>query len=129
MKSLKVDKGVEVNHEAVDQIQVTRDNFMSALEKDIKPAYGHKEEDFEGYMRNGVHIWDEGVQQILDDVNVLTKQIERVGSKTSKLSILLHGKIGTGIENFDYFKLVCEPTLVFFYVTKFTHGLYTIHFK
>jgi len=96
MKSLKVDKGVEVNHEAVDQIQVTRDNFMSALEKDIKPAYGHKEEDFEGYMRNGVHIWDEGVQQILDDVNVLTKQIERVGSKTSKLSILLHGKIGTG---------------------------------
>merc|ERR1719427_1100440 len=54
VRHVKVGTKVEIDTNAMDEIQVHMKDFMASLENDIKPAYGSKEEDFEGYMRNGV---------------------------------------------------------------------------
>lgn len=86
---------IKVNVEDVDEIQVCKSDFMVALENDIKPAYGSKEEDVEKYMRNGILMWGSPVQQVIEQGNLLVNQVHS-NVMTPLISMLLSGPAGSG---------------------------------
>ncbi|XP_077975296.1 vesicle-fusing ATPase-like [Styela clava] len=86
---------VQVDYETIENIKVCRNDFMAALENDIKPAYGSKEEDIEKFMRNGILMWGLPIQRVLDQGSLLVNQV-RSSVKTPLVSMLLTGAVGSG---------------------------------
>ena len=78
-----------------DAIAVTMDDFLRAIETDVRPAHGSKEDDFRKYMTNGILIWDTSVQDILDNGELYNRQVQNSG-KTPVVSVLLTGQCGSG---------------------------------
>jgi len=117
VRHVKVGTKVEIDTNAMDEIQVHMKDFMASLENDIKPAYGSKEEDFEKYMRNGVLVWDTSIQDILDHGKLYIQQVKN-STKTPLMSVLLTGETGCGktalavkiaLESQAPFIKICSP--------------------
>ena len=62
-RPIKATNKVTLDQEAAENLKVTRNDFMNALDGDIKLAFGVSAEDFELYIRNGILLWG---QQIKD---------------------------------------------------------------
>jgi vesicle-fusing ATPase len=75
-------------------ITVCMEDFARSLE-DIKPAFGQKENDFEGCIRNGISNFSTDFDKVLKTCNSLLDQV-RTSENTPLLSILLEGSAGCG---------------------------------
>jgi vesicle-fusing ATPase len=114
---IKVDSKVHVDPEAAEKVQVNMNDFRTALENDVKPAFGISTEDFEKYMRNGVVNWGSSVQRILENGQLFVQQTQ-YGDRTPLVSVLLEGPPGAGKtalattiaknSNFPFVK-ICSP--------------------
>lgn len=106
-----------MDENASDKFQVTREDFLSALAHDIKPAFGLNEEVLDRYIRNGIIIFDESVNAVLE-LGSLYIQTVRASNRDGIISVLLEGATGSGksclaaqiCKNSEFpFMKVCTP--------------------
>ena len=70
---------------------VSRNDFMLALETDIKPSFGTNEDALDNYMRRGIIIWDPSVQDVLDSGELCTTALKSANAD-GIFTLLLEGK-------------------------------------
>ncbi|XP_064646424.1 vesicle-fusing ATPase-like isoform X2 [Lineus longissimus] len=114
---IKASSKVEVDPEAVEKLQVTMDDFKSALENDIKPAFGVSSEQFDSFLKNGIISWSSNITKILEDGKLLVEQTQN-SVLTPLVTVLLEGPPNSGKtalaariakdSNFPFIK-VCTP--------------------
>lgn len=84
---------------------------------DIKPAFGLNEEALERYIKNGIIVWDDSVNAVLE-LGSLYIQTVRASSREGIITVLLEGPPGSGTtclaaqicKNSDFpFIKVCTP--------------------
>ncbi|CAH1249305.1 vesicle-fusing ATPase-like [Branchiostoma lanceolatum] len=92
---IKASNKVEVDPEAAEKVMVSKNDFLNALENDIKPAFGHQAEVFESYIQNDIISWGDPVHRVLDDGKLLVEQT-KVSEKTPLVSVLLEGPAMSG---------------------------------
>lgn len=94
-RPIKANNKVTIDQDAVEKLQITREDFMYALDGDIKPAFGISAEDFETYMRNGVLSFGPQIKDILEEGQLRIKQTIN-SEMTPLVTILLEGKPNSG---------------------------------
>ncbi|XP_053308898.1 vesicle-fusing ATPase [Spea bombifrons] len=116
-RHIKATNKVEVDMEKAERLQVTRSDFLTSLENDIKPAFGTNQEDYASYIMNGIIKWGDPVTRILDDGELLVQQTKN-SDRTPLVSVLLEGPPHSGKtalaakiseeSNFPFIK-ICSP--------------------
>lgn len=114
---IKAASKVEVDPEAMEKLLVNRNDFMHALEFDIKPAFGAAAEMLDNLLSRGIINWGSPVSQILEDGALYTEQV-RASETSGLVSILLEGPPNAGksalaaklakLSDFPFVK-VCSP--------------------
>lgn len=114
---IKAASKVEVDPEAMQKLLVCRDDFLNALENDIKPAFGAAAEMLENLLARGIINWGLPVSQILEDGGLYTEQV-RASETSGLVSILLEGPPNSGksalaaklakLSDFPFVK-ICSP--------------------
>lgn len=114
---IKAASKVEVDPEAMEKLLVNRNDFMYALENDIKPAFGTAAELLESFLARGIINWGSPLSHILEDGALYTEQV-RASESSSLVSILLEGPPNAGktalaaklakMSDFPFVK-VCSP--------------------
>lgn len=114
---IKAASKVEVDPEAMEKLLVCRDDFLNALENDIKPAFGAAAEMLENLLARGIINWGSPVSQILEDGGLYTEQV-RASANNGLVSILLEGPPNAGksalaaklakLSDFPFVK-ICSP--------------------
>ncbi|XP_029312509.1 vesicle-fusing ATPase-like [Cottoperca gobio] len=92
---IKASNTVEVNLETAEKLQVTRHDFMGALNNDVKPAFGTNQEDYATYIMNGIIRWGDPVSAVLEDGELLVQQTKN-SERTPLVSVLLEGPPNSG---------------------------------
>ncbi|XP_063218099.1 vesicle-fusing ATPase 1-like [Bacillus rossius redtenbacheri] len=92
---IKAASKVEVDPEAMEKLNVTREDFLHALEHDIKPAFGSSSELLEHFMGRGVINWGTPVSSLLEDGMLLIQQA-RATDASGLVSVLLEGPPNSG---------------------------------
>ncbi|GFS65439.1 vesicle-fusing ATPase 1 [Trichonephila inaurata madagascariensis] len=92
---IKAASKVEIDPEATEKIRVCRDDFMHALEYDIKPAFGTSSEQVERLVSQGIIIWGSPVASILEDGELFIQQA-RSPDTQGLVSVLLEGPPNSG---------------------------------
>ncbi|XP_050532726.1 vesicle-fusing ATPase 1-like [Daktulosphaira vitifoliae] len=114
---IKAGNKVEVDPEASEKLQVCRDDFLHALEHDIKPAFGASAEALEHFLARGIINWGSTVTNILEDGELLTQQARALDT-FGLVSVLIEGPPNSGktalaaklAKNSDFpFVKVCSP--------------------
>uniref|UniRef100_A0A915JQC9 Vesicle-fusing ATPase n=1 Tax=Romanomermis culicivorax TaxID=13658 RepID=A0A915JQC9_ROMCU len=118
---VKVGSKVEIDPDAIEKLMVCRDDFLYALENDVKPAFGFSSEQLENYIRGGILNWGEPVQHILDGGNLLIEETKASDSR-GLVSVLLHGPPNSGktalaaaiskASNFPFVKIVSPEDMI-----------------
>lgn len=114
---IKASSKVEVDPDAMEKIKVNRNDFLHALENDVKPAFGAAAEILDSFLARGIINWGDPVTQMLEDGALYTEQVR--ASETSNLvSILIEGPPNAGksalaakiakLSDFPFTK-VCSP--------------------
>lgn len=93
---VKASNKVEIDPQAFDKLLVSRDDFMHALDNDIKPAFGTSQESIERLISYGVIIWDPIIQSVLEDGRLFMQQVKAEDSSRGIVSILLEGAPNSG---------------------------------
>lgn len=116
-RHIKATNKVEVDMEKAERLQVTRGDFLTSLENDIKPAFGTNQEDYASYIMNGIIKWGDPVTHVLDDGELLVQQTKN-SDRTPLVSVLLEGPPHSGKtalaakiseeSNFPFIK-ICSP--------------------
>lgn len=114
---IKAASKVEVDPEAMEKLLVNRNDFIHALEFDIKPAFGAAAEMLDNLLARGIINWGSPVSQILEDGGLYTEQV-RASETSGLVSILLEGPPNAGksalaaklakLSDFPFVK-VCSP--------------------
>jgi vesicle-fusing ATPase len=114
---IKASSKVEVDPEAMEKLMVNRDDFLHALDGDIKPAFGAAAEMLENLLSRGIINWGQPVSQIMEDGALYTEQV-RASESSGLVSILLEGPPNAGksalaaklakVSDFPFVK-VCSP--------------------
>lgn len=114
---IKASTKVEVDPEAMEKLLVCRDDFLNALENDVKPAFGAAAEMLDNLLARGIINWGSPVSQILEDGALYTEQV-RTSESSNLISILLEGPPNAGksalaakiakLSDFPFTK-VCSP--------------------
>uniref|UniRef100_A0A915MDW3 Vesicle-fusing ATPase n=2 Tax=Meloidogyne incognita group TaxID=654580 RepID=A0A915MDW3_MELJA len=65
---------VQVDEDAVEKLMITSDDFEHALEHDVKPAFGHNDEDLGRLLYGGLICWGDSVTKVLDSGDLLIKE-------------------------------------------------------
>ena len=114
---IKAASKVEVDPEAMEKLMVNRNDFIHALETDIKPAFGAAAEMLDNLLARGIINWGLPVTQILEDGGLYTEQV-RASETSGLVSILLEGPPNAGksalaaklakMSDFPFVK-VCSP--------------------
>jgi vesicle-fusing ATPase len=114
---IKASTKVEVDPEAMEKLLVCRDDFLHALENDIKPAFGSAAELLENFLARGIINWGPPVSHVLEDGQLYTQQV-RASDNSGLVSILLEGPPNSGktalaaklakMSDFPFVK-VCSP--------------------
>ncbi|XP_061787634.1 vesicle-fusing ATPase-like [Nerophis lumbriciformis] len=94
-RHIKASSTVEVNIETAETLQVSREDFMAALNNDVKPAFGTNEEEYASFIMNGIIRWGDPVSAILDDGELLVQQTKN-SEYTPLVSVLLEGPANSG---------------------------------
>ncbi|XP_027197089.2 vesicle-fusing ATPase 1-like [Dermatophagoides pteronyssinus] len=115
---VKATSKVELDAQAYEKLLVTRNDFMLALENDIKPAFGTSTETIERLIMDGIIIWNQVISELLDDGHLFTEQVRSPESSHGIVSILIEGNPNSGKtalagrialnSNFPFIKL-CSP--------------------
>ena len=113
---IKASSKVEVDPDALQKLNITRADFLHALEHDVKPAFGTANEAIEQLTKDGIIMWGPPVQQIIEE-GMLRIQQAREGS-LGVVSMLLEGPPDVGktalaahmaiMSDFPFIKL-CSP--------------------
>jgi len=117
---IDVTKGnVEAKMELVD-ITVTMDHFNNAM-KEVPPAFGVAEDELKKHMGGGLIEWGDDFRKIMDTITTVREQVKN-SDRTPLMSILLHGKDGTGKTSiaclsalkseYPFIKLISPETMV-----------------
>lgn len=114
---IKAASKVEVDPEAMEKLLVNRNDFMNALENDIKPAFGTAMEMLDLLLARGVINWGAPVAHILEDGALYAEQV-RASDTSGLVSILLEGPPNSGksalaakiakMSDFPFVK-ICSP--------------------
>ncbi|KAK2466000.1 hypothetical protein APHAL10511_001641 [Amanita phalloides] len=106
----------------VERLSVNKDDFMKAL-GEVHPAFGVSEEDLEQVVQNGIIHFDPIIEEILKSGRLFVEQV-RSSTRTTLVSVLLHGFPGTGktalaatiasSSEFPFIKLVSADSMVGF---------------
>jgi len=108
---------VQVDQDAVDKLLVNRDDFEYALENDVKPAFGHSEEELSRLLSGGLVCWSSTVTEILEKGDLLVKEAASPDTR-GFVRVLLAGPRNSGktflaaqiAKNSDFpFIKVCSP--------------------
>ncbi|XP_054623280.1 vesicle-fusing ATPase-like isoform X2 [Dunckerocampus dactyliophorus] len=94
-RHIKASSTVEVNIETAETLQVSRLDFMAALDNDVKPAFGTNQEDYASFTMNGIICWGDPVLAVLDDGKLLVQQTKN-SEYTPLVSVLLEGPPNSG---------------------------------
>lgn len=94
-RHIKATNTVEVNIETAEKLLVSRLDFMSSLNNDIKPAFGTNQEDYASYIMNGIIRWGDPVSAVLEDGGLLVQQTKN-SDRTPLVSVLLEGPPNSG---------------------------------
>ncbi|RWS15681.1 vesicle-fusing ATPase 2-like protein [Dinothrombium tinctorium] len=92
---IKASSKVEVDPDAMEKLLVGRNDFLHALENDVKPAFGSNAEAIERLISGGIIYWDNVVNSILEDGQLFINQAKDPTSR-GLVSILLEGPPNTG---------------------------------
>jgi vesicle-fusing ATPase len=92
---IKAASKVEVDPAAMEKLLVCRDDFLNALDGDIKPAFGAAAEILDSFLARGIINWGPSVGSILEDGGLYTEQV-RASENQSIISILLEGPPNSG---------------------------------
>ncbi|XP_069490263.1 vesicle-fusing ATPase isoform X2 [Ambystoma mexicanum] len=116
-RHIKASAKVEVDTEKAESLQVTRGDFITSLENDIKPAFGTNQEDYASYIMNGIIMWGDPVTRVMEDGELLVQQTKN-SDRTPLVSVLLEGPPHSGKtalaakiseeSNFPFIK-ICSP--------------------
>jgi vesicle-fusing ATPase len=93
---IKATSRVEVDPDALEKLLICRDDFLHALEYDVKPAFGTSSEAIERLNIGGIISWGPVIEEILEDGNLFIKQAKSSDSPRGIVSILLEGSPNTG---------------------------------
>ncbi|XP_074640083.1 vesicle-fusing ATPase-like isoform X2 [Tubulanus polymorphus] len=114
---IKASSKVEIDPDATERLQVCRADFMNALENDIKPAFGIRNEEFDAHLANGIIDWGDPVDRVLEDGELLVNQA-KTSDRTPLITVLLEGPPSSGktalaatiAKNSDFpFLKICSP--------------------
>ncbi|KAK3751536.1 hypothetical protein QZH41_019426 [Actinostola sp. cb2023] len=92
---IKMTNNFEIDPQAAQKIMVKREDFNHALEYDIKPAFGPRDDNLELYVAEGIIRWSSNIQRIIDDGRLMLQQT-RVQDITSPITVLLEGPVAAG---------------------------------
>lgn len=92
---IKASSKVEIDPDASEKIRVTRDDFIHALENDIKPAFGTSAEYVERLVSQGIITWGAPVTNVLEDGELFIQQARSPDSR-GLVSVLLEGPPNSG---------------------------------
>ncbi|MFH4984467.1 hypothetical protein AB6A40_011176 [Gnathostoma spinigerum] len=81
---------VQLDPDAVEKLKITADDFEYALENDVKPAFGHSDEELDKYLSGGLISWGLHVSEILEQGALHVKQTRSPDSR-GFVSVLLAG--------------------------------------
>ncbi|XP_037025989.1 vesicle-fusing ATPase 1-like isoform X2 [Bradysia coprophila] len=114
---IKADSKVAVDPEAMEKLLVNREDFLHALENDIKPAFGTAAEALESYLARGIINWGTPVSNLIEDGKLYTEQA-KASESGGLVSILLEGPPNSGktalaaklalMSDFPFVK-ICSP--------------------
>lgn len=114
---IKASSKVEVDPEAVEKLKVNRNDFLYALENDVKPAFGAAAEMLDSFQARGIINWGPPVTQMLEDGSLYIEQV-RASETSNLISILIEGPPNSGksamaakiakLSDFPFTK-VCSP--------------------
>lgn len=114
---IKASSKVEVDPGAIEKLLVNRNDFLHALENDIKPAFGAAAEMLDLLLARGIINWGSPVSQILEDGALYAQQV-RASETSGLVSLLLEGPPNAGksalaaklakISDFPFVK-ICSP--------------------
>ncbi|KAL7307115.1 hypothetical protein TKK_0000845 [Trichogramma kaykai] len=114
---IKASSKVEVDPAAMEKLMVSREDFVHALENDIKPAFGSSAELLDHLLTRGIINWGKPVADILADGNLYVQEA-RSAEGSGLVSILLEGPPNAGktalaaqiAKNSDFpFIKICSP--------------------
>ena len=116
-RPIKASNKVQLDQDAVEKFKVNRADFVHALTNDVKPAFGVSAEDLELYIRNGILLWGQQIEDVLDEGEMRINQTIK-SEMTPLVTILLEGKPNSGKtalatkialnSNFPFLK-ICTP--------------------
>jgi len=119
-KLVKASTKAEVDPDVYQKLLVNREDFMVALENDVKPAFGTSAEEIETNIRNGIIHWGPFVNQILEESRIFINQVKN--PKTSAtVTVLLEGAPKTGktslaakiaLDSMFPFVKICSPEVM-----------------
>lgn len=71
---IKAASKVEVDPSAMEKLLVNRQDFLHALENDVKPAFGTAAEALDSYLQKGFINWGVPISSLLEDGTLYTQQ-------------------------------------------------------
>ncbi|WVR03176.1 hypothetical protein IAU60_000167 [Kwoniella sp. DSM 27419] len=114
--------GTVASFEDVENIQISRADFMHALDE-VQAAFGVSEEELQQVVQNGIIHYSQRVNDVLNDGSLLVEQV-RKSDRTPLVSALLHGPSGAGktalaatiamASDFPFIKLISPENMVGF---------------
>nr|CAD7412325.1 unnamed protein product [Timema cristinae]CAD7431222.1 unnamed protein product [Timema monikensis] len=114
---IKAASKVEVDPEAMEKLLVNREDFLHALDNDIKAAFGTSTETLEHCLTRGIINWGTPVSSLTED-GMLFIQQARATDSSGLVSVLLEGPPNSGktalaaqlakTSDFPFIK-VCSP--------------------
>ncbi|CAG2112972.1 unnamed protein product [Medioppia subpectinata] len=93
---VKADNKVQLDPEAFEKLLISRNDFIHALENDVKPAFGTSNEAIERFYSTGIMTWGQPLQDLLDDGNLFIQQAKDGEIQRGLVSILLEGSPNAG---------------------------------
>lgn len=121
---VKAEGTVTLDPNALEELKITRLDFLHAIEYDIRPTFGAAADDSDHYIANGIIEYGEPIARILLDGNLLINQT-KMGNLVSPVSVLLEGRVGSGktalaahlaykLSNFPFIKVVSAENMIGF---------------
>ncbi|XP_054156141.1 vesicle-fusing ATPase 1-like [Oppia nitens] len=93
---VKADSKVQVDTAAFEKLLIARNDFMHALQHDVKPAFGTSNEAIERFCGSGVIEWGQPIRDLLDDGQLFIQQAKSTDTPRGLVSILLEGSANAG---------------------------------
>lgn len=92
---IKASNKVEVDPDALQKLNITRNDFLHSLDHDVKPAFGASSDAVERLVTGGIVNWGPSITGILEDGELFLQQARDPTSR-GLVTLLLEGAPNTG---------------------------------